>query len=92
MKYYDVNQDGSIGYEEFLSGLKEDLSERKQAMVDKAFTILDKDGSGILTVSDIENIYDVRQNQDFIDGKKTKEEILGDCLDNFDGARGNNDG
>lgn len=92
MKYYDVNQDGSIGYEEFLSGLKEDLSERKQAMVDKAFTILDKDGSGILTVSDIENIYDVRQNQDFIDGKKTKEEILGDFLDNFDGARGNNDG
>ena len=92
MKYYDANQDGSIGYEEFLSGLKEDLSERKQAMVDKAFTILDKDGSGILTVSDIENIYDVRQNQDFIDGKKTKEEILGDFLDNFDGARGNNDG
>lgn len=37
-------------------------------------------------------IYDVRFNQDFIDGKKTKEEILEEFLNQFDGTRGNKDG
>jgi Ca2+-binding EF-hand superfamily protein len=46
IKYYDVDGDGNVGYEEFLSGLKDSLNARKQAMVDRAFSILDKNGSG----------------------------------------------
>jgi Ca2+-binding EF-hand superfamily protein len=46
IKYYDVDGDGNVGYEEFLSGLKDALNARKQAMVDRAFSILDKNGSG----------------------------------------------
>ena len=65
MKYYDVDNDGNISYEEFLRGLRDDLSERRAAMVKKAFDLLDKDGSGRVTVGDIREIYDVRQNQDF---------------------------
>ncbi len=42
-------------------------------MVEKAFVILDKDGSGKLTVNDIVNIYDVSMNPDFIEGRKTKD-------------------
>jgi len=37
VKYYDVDGDGSITYDEFISGLKEPLSERRLAMVTKAF-------------------------------------------------------
>jgi Ca2+-binding EF-hand superfamily protein len=46
MKYYDVDGDGNISYEEFLSGLRDELSERRVKMVQKAFAHLDKDGSG----------------------------------------------
>ena len=46
LKWYDINGDGKIGYEEFLSGLKEDLTERRLVMVKKAFSRLDRDGSG----------------------------------------------
>jgi len=92
MKFYDADGDGNISYEEFLSGLKDDLSERKRLMVEKAFKILDKDNSGQITVADIKNIYDVKQNKDFIAGKKTKEQVLEEFLNNFDGAKGNNDG
>lgn len=53
---------------------------------------MDKDNSGKITVQDIAHIYDVSQNQDFIDGKKTKEEILTDFLSGFEGAKGNDDG
>lgn len=92
MKYYDTDGDGNISYDEFLRGLKDDLTERQQALVDKAWSIMDKDGSGEISVSDISGIYDVSQHPEFIEGKKTKEEIISEFLDNFEGARGNDDG
>jgi Ca2+-binding EF-hand superfamily protein len=92
MKYYDVDGDGNITYEEFISGLREELSERRKNIVERAFLQMDRDGSGQVTASDIKHLYDVQHNKDFIDGSKTKEEIIEGFLDSFDGARGNNDG
>ena len=92
MKYYDIDGDGNITYEEFIRGLREPLTERRKAMVDKAFALIDRTGEGNITVADIDAIYDVSQNQDFIDGKKTRQEILEEFLNGFDGAKGNNDG
>lgn len=37
MKFYDVDGDGNITYDEFLSGLRDELSERRLSMVRKAF-------------------------------------------------------
>ena len=59
MKFYDLDGDGSITYDEFLSGLRDPLNERRLNMVKKAFAMLDKNGGGTLTVSDIAGIYDV---------------------------------
>jgi len=92
MKFYDVDGDGNISYDEFLSGLREELSERRLNMVKKVFAMMDRDGSGLLNCADIDGIYDVSMNPEFLEGKKTKEEILMEFLNNFDGARGNNDG
>lgn len=61
-------------------------------MVEKAFNMMDKDGSGKLTIQDIIGIYDVSRNPEFIESRKTKEEILSDFLTNFEGARGDRDG
>ena len=92
VKFYDTDGDGSISYEEFMRGLRDELTERRLNMVKKAFMMLDRDGSGKLTVSDIAGIYDVSMNPEFLEGKKSKDEILAEFLNNFDGARGNNDG
>ncbi len=92
MKFYDVDSDGNITYEEFLRGLREPLTERRKKMVQKAFALMDKDGSGKITVADIAHIYDVSQNQDFNEGRKTKDAILDDFLSGFEGAKGNRDG
>jgi Ca2+-binding EF-hand superfamily protein len=92
VKFYDVDGDGNISYEEFLSGLREELSERRVNMVKKAFALLDRDRSGKIQINDIDGIYDVSMNPEFLEGKKTKNEILAEFLNNFDGARGNNDG
>lgn len=37
MKHYDVDGDGNITYDEFLRGLRDELTARRLAMVTKAF-------------------------------------------------------
>lgn len=71
---------------------RDELTERRRNMVEKAFAMLDKSGDGTITIEDIAGIYDVSMNPEFLEGRKTREEILADFLNNFDGARGNNDG
>ena len=71
---------------------RDELSERRARMVEKAFCMLDKNNSGTITIEDIIGIYDVSMNPEFIEGRKTKEQILSTFLNEFDGARGNNDG
>jgi hypothetical protein len=53
---------------------------------------MDRDGSNRVTISDINVIYDVSRNRDFIEGKKSREEILNDFLSSFEGVKGNRDG
>lgn len=40
----------------------------------------------------IVGIYDVSMNPDYIEGRKTREQILTEFLSNFEGVRGNRDG
>lgn len=54
--------------------------------------MLDKSGDGVITASDICNIYDVSKNPDFLNQRLTKQQILENFLNQFDGSRGNNDG
>ena len=61
-------------------------------MIDRAFAIMDKSGSGEITAEDIAYRYDVTQSPEFKDGSKTKEQILEGFLNSFDGLRGNSDG
>jgi len=92
MKFYDIDNDGNVSYEEFLRGLRDELTPRRKNMVMKAFVMMDKDGSGAIALNDIAGIYDVSMNPDFLEGRKTREEILTDFLANFEGAKGNHDG
>ena len=43
MSYYDVDGDGNISYDEFVRGLRDELTPRRKAMVDKAFAMMDRD-------------------------------------------------
>ncbi len=61
-------------------------------MVDRAFSILDKNGSGQIQASDIANVYDSSRNPEVIEGKKTHDQVLNEFLNSFDGLRGNKDG
>ena len=43
-------------------------------------------------VAFIVGIYDVSMNPDYIEGRKTREQILTEFLSNFEGVKGNRDG
>lgn len=73
VKFYDIDGDGCISYEEFVRGLREPMNERRSTIVKKAFAEMDKDSSGMITVADIASVYEVSQDKDFISGEKTKE-------------------
>jgi hypothetical protein len=92
MKFYDIDCDGNVSYEEFIRGLRDPLSARKLAMVNRAFDLMDNDKCGKLTVKDVCGRFDVTQSKAFIEGTKTKDQILEEFLNSFDGMRGNNDG
>ena len=38
------------------------------------------------------SVYDVSMNPEYIEGRKTREQILTDFLHNFEGVKGNRDG
>ena len=44
MKFYDVDGDGNISYDEFVRGLREPMNERRRKIIEKAFKQLDRDG------------------------------------------------
>jgi Ca2+-binding EF-hand superfamily protein len=56
-------------------------------MVLKAFAMMDKNGSGTITVSDIASIYDVSKNPEFLEKRLTKDQILANFLRQFEGPR-----
>jgi len=49
-------------------------------MVDMAYDVLDKDGSGQVTIEDIEMAYDPSFHPEFQSGRKTKQEVLRDFM------------
>jgi Ca2+-binding EF-hand superfamily protein len=82
-RYFDKDDSGSINYDEFLVGIRGVLSARRRELVNLAFTILDKDGSGVVDIKDIQGVYNGRSHPDVIGGRRTEEEVLIEFIDNF---------
>ena len=68
------------------------MTDRKKKMVQKAFSLLDRHNRGFITVSDIVATYDVSKDKEFLSGQKTKEQILTEFLNSFEGLQSKKDG
>lgn len=82
--YFDKDGSGDIDFEEFLQGVRGDMSARRRNLVNMAFDVLDIDGNGVLEPNDIAGKYDASKHPDVLSGKRTPDEILREFLDTFD--------
>ena len=63
---FDLNRDGTIAYDEFLRIIRGDLTPGRLTLVKKAYTKLDRDGSGIVDINDIKGLYSGAKHPDVI--------------------------
>ena len=83
MENFDEDGSGSLNFDEFLKGIRGDMNEARQAIVDQAWAKFDKDSSGEITMADLQGVYNVDHHPGFISGEKTEEEIFGEFLGAF---------
>lgn len=76
VKNFDTNKDGKLSFDEFIRAIRGDMNARRTDMVHQAYAVLDKDGSGQVTIRDVEMAYDVSFHPDFTSGRKTANECL----------------
>jgi calcyphosin len=89
-KIFDRSGDGAINYDEFLRGVRGEMNDFRKRLCEKAFKIMDKDGSGVLEISDIKQTYNAKMHPDVKAGKKTEDEILFEFLDTFEAHHSDN--
>lgn len=53
--------------------IRGDLSDFRRQLVERAFKKIDKDGNGVLQVSDIKGTYNAKKHPLVIEGRKTEE-------------------
>ena len=83
-KFFDKDNSGDIGFEEFLGGLRGAMNPRRLDFVKQAFDILDRDGNGVVEPADVVEAYNAKKHPDVIAGKKTEDEVMREFLDTFD--------
>lgn len=80
----DRDKSGEVDYDEFIRMIRGEMNESRKRLAELAFNKLDKDGSGILEVSDVKGTYNAKNHPDVKAGRKTEDDVLGDFLETFE--------
>jgi Ca2+-binding EF-hand superfamily protein len=89
-KFFDEDAGGTIGYDEFLFGVRGNMNVRREQMVLLAFEVLNKKKKKYVDIDDIQEAYDASKHPDVLAGKRTQKAIMREFLDTFD--QGDKDG
>ena len=83
-KMFDVNNSGSIDYNEFIRQIVGKMNIRRESIATRAFTLMDLNGSGSLEISDIKQRYNAKKHPDVLLGRKSEDDVLYEFLDTFE--------
>jgi calcyphosin len=70
---FDTNRDGTLNYDEFLMAIRGELNDYRRGLVEKAFRKIDRDGSGLIEIDDIKDLYIASKHPDVVQGRKTED-------------------
>ena len=83
-KAFDRKNKGVIDYEEFLRSIRGEMNEFRRRLCLQAYKLMDKDGSGELTIDDLRGTYNAKFHPEVKAGKKTEDEALFEFLETFE--------
>ncbi|XP_023224202.1 calcyphosin-like protein [Centruroides vittatus] len=81
---FDQDETGTIYFEEFLKGLRPPMSDTRIDMINQAFDKMDASGEGLITISDLKNVYDPSYHPKFQSGDMSEDEVFQEFLNSFD--------
>lgn len=82
--FFDRDRSGSISLEELLVGLRPEMPARRMKLVREAYSILDSNGDGRVTVEDLADAYDCSQHPEVKNGSKTVAQVLRTFINQWD--------
>lgn len=74
--YFDKDCEGYVNFEEFLIGIRGKPNQRRQAIIDKAFLKLDKEGNGLIDVTDLRTIFNCSKHPKVVNGEMGEEQVF----------------
>ena len=84
IRLLDRNGDGTISYDEFLYQMAPPLSEERIKWINKAFDKLDVDGSGKVSIEDVQAVHNPKTSELVRMGKTTANQIFANLLRSYD--------
>ena len=76
VRAFDVSGDGSISINEFIRQLRGNISERRVALIQQAWMVLDTTGSNAVPMSGMMSMYDVRSRPEVIQGRMSEQDAM----------------
>ena len=83
LNFFEKDKDGMINFTEFLIALRGKPDDRRQAIIDKAFLKFDKEGTGIIDVTEIRQVYNCSKHPKVISAEMSEEQVFSLFLKNF---------
>lgn len=72
-----------INFDQFLVAIRGRPNSRRQAIIDKAFLKFDKDGCGLISITDIRAVFNCIKHPKIICGELNEDQIFGTFLKHF---------
>lgn len=83
LKFLDKDRDLMIDFDEFLLAIRGRPNQRRQAIIDKAFLKFDKDGTALIKVTDIREVFNCIKHPKVICGELNEDQVFAQFLKHF---------
>ena len=83
LDFFDKDRDEMINFSEFLIALRGIPNDRRQAIIDKAFLKFDKEGTGLIDVTEIRQVYNCSKHPKVVSAEMSEEQVFSLFLKNF---------
>ncbi|XP_066508780.1 calcyphosin-like protein [Hoplias malabaricus] len=80
----DKDGSGTIDFNEFLEKVRPPMSSTRIQVIEKAFQKLDRTGDGVVTVEDLQGVYNSKHHPKYKSGEWTEDQVFRSFLNSFD--------